>query len=89
MPKEFLALTKKYQVHPENIKVVHEKLTVPLTEQLYCEVREHQKLDALARCLDMYDPKLALIFCNTKEKLTKLPRIYRPEDIPQMQFTAI
>lgn len=72
MPKEFLALTKKYQVHPENIKVVHEKLTVPLTEQLYCEVREHQKLEALARCLDMYDPKLSLIFCNTKRKVDEV-----------------
>ncbi len=72
MPKEFLALTKKYQVHPENIKVVHEKLTVPLTEQLYCEVREHQKLEALARCLDMYDSKLSLIFCNTKRKVDEV-----------------
>lgn len=72
MPKEFLALTRRYQVHPENIKVVHEKLTVPLTEQLYCEVREQQKLEALARCLDMYDPKLSLIFCNTKRKVDEV-----------------
>ncbi len=72
MPREFLSLTKKYQVHPETIKVVHEKLTVPLIEQLYCEVREHQKTEALARCLDMYDPKLSLIFCNTKKKVDEL-----------------
>lgn len=72
MPREFMALTKKYQVHPETIKVVHEKLTVPLIEQLYCEVREHQKVEALARCLDMYDPKLSLIFCNTKRKVDEL-----------------
>lgn len=69
MPKEFLALTKKYQKNPINIKVVHEKLTVPLTEQFYYEVREHQKLEALARCIDMTDAKLSLVFCNTKKRV--------------------
>ena len=72
MPREFLALTKKYQNNPINIKVVHEKLTVPQTEQLYCEVREHQKLEALARCIDMADAKLSLVFCNTKRRVDEV-----------------
>jgi len=72
MPKEFLFLTKKYQRHPEIIKVVSEKLTVPSIEQYYFDVREHQKLEALARCLDMYDPKLSLVFCNTKKRVDEV-----------------
>ncbi|MCL1971471.1 MAG: DEAD/DEAH box helicase [Endomicrobia bacterium] len=72
MPKEFMFLTKKYQHHPEMIKVVHEKLTVPLIEQYYFDIREHQKLEALARCLDMYDPKLSLVFCNTKKRVDEV-----------------
>ena len=72
MPREFLALTKKYQKNPINIKVVHEKLTVPQTEQLYCEVREHQKLEALARCIDIADAKLSLVFCNTKRRVDEV-----------------
>jgi len=72
MPKEFMALTKKYQNNPINIKVVHEKLTVPLTEQYYYEVREHQKLEALARCIDMADAKLSLVFCNTKRRVDEV-----------------
>ncbi len=72
MPREFLALTKKYQKNPINIKVVHEKLTVPQTEQLYCEVREHQKLEALARCIDIVDAKLSLVFCNTKRRVDEV-----------------
>jgi len=72
MPKEFLFLTKKYQCHPETIKVVSEKLTVPLTEQYYFDVREYQKLEALTRCLDMYDPKLSIVFCNTKRKVDEV-----------------
>lgn len=72
MPREFLSLTKKYQKNPVNIKVVHEKLTVPQTEQLYYEVREHQKLEALARCIDMADAKLSLVFCNTKRRVDEV-----------------
>ncbi|MDR2426384.1 MAG: DEAD/DEAH box helicase [Endomicrobium sp.] len=72
MPKEFMFLTRKYQHHPETIKVVSEKLTVPLIEQYYFDIREHQKLEALARCLDMYDPKLSLVFCNTKKKVDEV-----------------
>ncbi|MDR1695758.1 MAG: DEAD/DEAH box helicase [Endomicrobium sp.] len=72
MPKEFLFLTKKYQKHPETVKVVSEKLTVPLIEQYYFDIREHQKLEALTRCLDMYDPKLSLVFCNTKRRVDEV-----------------
>ncbi|MDR3256513.1 MAG: DEAD/DEAH box helicase [Endomicrobium sp.] len=72
MPKEFLFLTKKYQHHPETIKVVNEKLTVPLIEQHYFDIREHQKLETLTRCLDMYDPKLSIVFCNTKKRVDEV-----------------
>ncbi|MDR1244929.1 MAG: DbpA RNA binding domain-containing protein, partial [Endomicrobium sp.] len=72
MPKEFIFLTKKYQKNPETIKVVSEKLTVPLIEQYYFDLREHQKLEALTRCLDMYNPKLSIVFCNTKRKVDEV-----------------
>jgi ATP-dependent RNA helicase DeaD len=72
MPKEFIFLTKKYQKNPETIKIVSEKLTVPLTEQYYFDLREHQKLEALTRCLDMYNPKLSIVFCNTKIKVDEV-----------------
>ncbi|MDR2708850.1 MAG: DEAD/DEAH box helicase [Elusimicrobiota bacterium] len=74
MPKEFLALTKKYQNHPQTIKIASHKLTVPSIEQYYFDVREHQKLEALSRCLDMYDPKLSLVFCNTKRKADEVAK---------------
>jgi ATP-dependent RNA helicase DeaD len=72
MPKAFLALTKKYQKNPEIVKVASEKLTVPLTEQYYFELRQQQKLEALTRCLDMYEPKLSIVFCNTKRKVDEV-----------------
>ncbi|MDR2811916.1 MAG: DEAD/DEAH box helicase [Endomicrobium sp.] len=72
MPKEFIFLTKKYQKNPETVKVVSEKLTVPLIEQYYFDLREYQKLEALTRCLDMYNPKLSIVFCNTKRKVDEV-----------------
>ncbi|GHT66212.1 RNA helicase [Endomicrobiia bacterium] len=72
MPKEFLFLTKKFQRHPETIRIVSEQSTVPLIEQYYFDVREHQKFEALTRCLDMYGPKLSLVFCNTKKRVDEV-----------------
>ncbi|MFH1259791.1 MAG: DEAD/DEAH box helicase [Elusimicrobiota bacterium] len=72
MPREFLELTKRYQRNPLLLKVVHDKLTVPSVEQYYFEVKENLKLDTLCRIIDTYDPKLALIFCNTKRKVDEV-----------------
>ena len=72
MPKAFLDLTRKFQKNPQIIKLTHEKLTVPLIDQIYYEVKENMKLEMLSRVVDFYDFKLALIFCNTKRKVDEL-----------------
>lgn len=72
MSREFLSLTRRYQRNPVMIKVVHEELTVPTTEQMYFEVKEHMKLDALTRLIDYHNPKLSLVFCNTKRGVDEL-----------------
>jgi ATP-dependent RNA helicase DeaD len=72
MPKEILALTKKYQTDPKHVQVVHKEMTVPLIDQYYYEVRESTKLEALCRLIDMLNPELSLVFCNTKRKVDQL-----------------
>lgn len=72
MPQDILALTKKYQKSPEIIKVVHKELTVPSIEQSYYEVKEKMKPEILSRLIDMYNPKLSLVFCNTKRRVDEL-----------------
>ena len=72
MPKPILELKKKYQKSPVTIKVVHEILTVPNTEQIYFEVKGKTKLDALSRIIDLYNLKLTLVFCNTKRGVDEL-----------------
>lgn len=69
---EILDITKRFQKNPEFIKIVRKELTVPNIEQYYFDVKEKTKLDALCRIIDVYDPKLAMIFCNTKKRVDDL-----------------
>lgn len=68
MPKAIMELRKKYQDHAKVVKIVKKELTVSNIEQSYFEVRSRRKLEVLCRLLDMYTPKLSVVFCNTKRK---------------------
>lgn len=72
MPKPIIQISKKYQKNPEFIKITHKELTVPQIEQTYFEVKERDKLEITCRLIDIYDPELALIFCNTKKRVDEL-----------------
>jgi ATP-dependent RNA helicase DeaD len=72
MSKPILDLTKKYQNKPEIIKVVKNELTVAAIDQRYFDVKEKDKTEVLERLVDLYEPKLCLVFCNTKRKVDEL-----------------
>ena len=72
MPKGILDLTANYQTDPVHIKVKHKELTVPSIDQAYFEVREYNKMEALSRIIDMNNPELSIIFCNTKKRVDEL-----------------
>lgn len=72
MPKPILEIAKRYLHEPEIVKVIQKELTVPKIEQYYYEVNPRKKNDVLSRLLDMYDPSLSLVFCNTKRKVDEL-----------------
>ena len=72
MSKAILNLTKRYQDNPKFLKVVHQEMTVPEIEQIYFEVKEKMKLELLSRLVDIYNPKLSLVFCNTKKRVDTL-----------------
>ena len=72
LSREILDITKRFQTEPEFIKIVRKELTVPNIEQYYFDVREKTKLDALCRIMDVYDPNLAMVFCNTKKRVDDL-----------------
>lgn len=72
MPAPILDITRRFQHDPQFVKITRRELTVPQIEQSYIEVRERDKLEALCRLLDMNNPELALVFCNTKRTVDDL-----------------
>lgn len=72
MPKAIMDITRHYQKDAKVIKVVKKELTVPNIEQYYYEVRPKNKKEVLSRLLDIHDPKLAVVFCNTKRMVDEL-----------------
>ena len=72
MPKPILEIAKRYLHETEIVKVIQKELTVPKIEQYYYEVNPRKKNEVLSRLLDMYDPSLSLVFCNTKRKVDEL-----------------
>ena len=72
MPKPIMEIAKKYQKDAQTIRVIKKELTVPKIEQYYYEVKEKNKSEVLTRLLDMYSPKLSLVFCNTKKGVDEL-----------------
>lgn len=72
MPQAIMEIARTYQKHATHVKVVKKELTVPNIEQYYYEVRPKNKDEVLCRLLDVYAPKLSLVFCNTKKKVDEL-----------------
>ncbi|HJJ27903.1 MAG TPA: DEAD/DEAH box helicase [Methanocorpusculum sp.] len=72
MPGPILDITKRFQNDPVFVKITRRELTVPQIEQTYIEVRERDKLEALCRLIDVNNPELALVFCNTKKMVDDL-----------------
>ncbi len=69
---EIRKLAEKYLNQPFPVKVLHEQLTVPGIEQRYLEVGDPMKSEALSRMIDFYNPRLTLVFCNTKRKVDEV-----------------
>ncbi len=67
MSSEISRITKLYQKDPELVKIAHKQLTVPSIEQNYYEVKQVKKLEVLSILIDMHNPRLSIVFCNTKK----------------------
>lgn len=72
MAKPIMDITKKFQKDATTIKVVKKELTVPNIEQYYYDVKRKDKVEVLSRLLDVYNPKLSLVFCNTKRMVDEV-----------------
>lgn len=72
MAAEIQKIAQNFQKDPVIVRVLKKELTVPKIEQYYYMVKPKDKLEVLSRLLDMYNPKLSLVFCNTKRQVDEL-----------------
>ena len=72
MGKEITEFSKIYQNNPVTIKIKAEELTVDKIDQHFIKLKEKDKEETLTRLLEINQPRLAIIFCNTKRKVDNL-----------------
>ncbi len=66
MPRRIADLAKTHMRDVQELKVESTIMTTSLTDQIYFEVRESDKFDALTRIIDIENDFYAIIFCRTK-----------------------
>ncbi len=59
-------LVERYTKDPAIITVEHKAMTVPTVEQRFYDCHYRSKIEVLCRILDTENPKLAIVFANTK-----------------------
>lgn len=72
MDQEMIDFAARYQKEPRFIKIVPKELTVPKVTQYYFSLKHNMKLEILSRILDVKNPKLTVVFCNTKKMVDEL-----------------
>ncbi len=66
MPAKILALVNKYMPQYELIEVKKPNLANNLVDQIYYEVYQRDKFDALCRIIDLAEDFYGIVFCRTK-----------------------
>lgn len=66
MPDRIVKLAKRYMKQPKKLEVDKAQPTTGLTDQIYFEVRESDKFDALTRIIDIEPEFYGLVFCRTR-----------------------
>ncbi len=72
MPKEIMSIAKKYMREYQVVKVTKQQLTTDLTEQIYFQVNETDKFEALCRIIDIESEFYGLVFCRTKNDVARI-----------------
>ncbi len=72
MPARIVALSKQYMKEVEVLKVPSKEMTTDLTDQIYFEVRDSDKFDALTRIIDVEAEFYGIVFCRTKVAVDEL-----------------
>ncbi|MGD0281689.1 MAG: DEAD/DEAH box helicase [Dissulfurispiraceae bacterium] len=72
MPQPIVVIARKHMKEPEKIRINPKDVVIPQIKQVFYEVREGDKINALSRLLDVENPQLAIIFCHTKREVDEV-----------------
>ena len=73
MPKEILKIAENHMRKDyEILKVESKELTTNLTDQIYFEVKQKDKFEALCRIIDLEPDFYGIVFCRTKNDVNEL-----------------
>jgi len=59
-------IIQRYGKDPQLVQIERESLTVESIEQVCYEARQRSRIELISRLLDLEQPRLSIIFCNTK-----------------------
>lgn len=77
MPQAILDITGTYQKDAVYVKVTPREVTVAAIKQAYYRVAKRDKMDAVCRLLDYYQPVRSLVFCNTKRMVDEMTGVLK------------
>ncbi len=72
LPARINALARRYLRDPQHVAIAGELRTVPQVRQVYYEIPQAAKRDALTRILDLEAPRSSIIFCRTKREVDEI-----------------
>lgn len=72
VPPRVEKIAKKFLNDPLVIERKDNVMTVSSITQYYLVMKESDKLEVLSRLLDVYNPKLSVVFCNTKKRVDEV-----------------
>ena len=72
MPRQIMNIAKKYMREYELIEVDTSQATIDTVEQIYYELNNQDKFEALRRIFDYYPNFHGIVFCNTKATVDSL-----------------
>ncbi len=72
MNKGVARLIDRFGNDPQTIEIERETVTVDSIDQISYEVRQRSRLEVLSRILDIEEPKLSIVFSNTKRSVDEV-----------------
>ncbi len=72
IPHPIEELIRRFTNAPVRVQIAAKALTVPTIDQVYYEVHQQWKFEALTRLVDLHDVKLGIVFCNTQRTVDEL-----------------